>query len=369
LYNNSTDENGKMLLRSWKAEYFKRFGTAKYEEISSIYPEDKLFNMFNFFRFHDVWTDDETLSKSIDAKLSINPKRIHQDINKSLAYMDDSKIKEYRNKELDSEEFFISDDEKLFLDKIIKLSEEHKFELLFFTVPVLDVYYNKTKKGYKKVGNELKEIFKKHKNIKYYDINAKVGGFDKTRVAPGRVNHNQHLNYKGIINTSNLLSKFIKNNYNFETNLTNRVNSIEDILYTNKKIEKDSTFLGNMADVNGMKFKVGDSLRNIITIPKNQTNITISGWMFKEGVPLRKATRKIALKKKNNFIFISKRDLEKRSSKYIAKRFVENYLNSGYDFKINKNLLEKGKYKIYNIIESDKGEIFIKDMWKWLIIE
>ena len=118
-----------------------------------------------------------------------------------------------------------------------------------------------------------------------------------------------------------------------------------------------------------MKFKVGDSVRNIITIPKNQTSITISGWMFKEGVPLRKATRKIALKKKNNFIFISRGDLRKRPSKYIAKRFGENYLDSGYDFNINKNSLEKGKYKIYNIIEFDKGEIFIKDMWKWLIIE
>ncbi|MBU2926781.1 hypothetical protein [Winogradskyella psychrotolerans] len=368
-YNNSIDENGNMVLKSYNTEYYKRFGMAKLEEISSIYPEDKVFHMFNFFRFHDVWTDVETLSKSIDAKLSFNPKKINQDINKYTSYFSDVQMKAYQNKEFDTKGFFISDDEKLFLEKIIQLSKEHNFELLFFTVPVLDVYYKKTAIGFKRVENELREIFKSHKNITYYDINSEVGGYDKTRFLPGNVNNNQHLNYKGIINTTHLLSKFIKKNYKFDSHLKKPVRSIEDILYSHRKIEKDTSFLSYISTVNGVKFNVDGKVKTTIAIPKNQKYITIKGWMFKDELPSRETTRKIALKKNNSFIFISKGDLSKRSVKNIANKYGEDYLESGYQFKIDKNALEKGKYKIYNIIESDKGDILVKDMWKWITIE
>lgn len=369
IYNNSIDDDGKIALKSYKAEYYKRFGEAKYNEISSIYSEERLYHMFNFFRFHDAWTDDELFSKSIAAKLSSDSKRINQDINKGLAILKAHQVREFQNKDFNTEKFFISEDEKQYINKIISLSREHQFELLFFTVPVLDIYYKKTKKGFQRTAKALNEIFKNYDNVKYYDINAEVGGFDKTRVRPGKVNDNQHLNYKGIINTSNLLAKYIKENYEFDKAQSNKLNTIEDILYYNRKIEKDSTFLGNITTINNFEYKTEDSLTNTISVPKHQKNINISGWMFKSDLNLNKSVRKIALKKKNNFIMISKENLESKRTSAVPKQFKDDFEMSGFNFFFDRLSVEKGKYRIYFVIESDKGELFFKDLWKWIIIE
>ncbi|MFD2917032.1 hypothetical protein [Psychroserpens luteus] len=368
-YNKLIDDNDKLLVKPYNAEYYKRFGLVKYEEISKTYPDSKLYNMFNSFRFNDVWTDGERLSASTQAKLSLDPKKINQDYNKKLSFISDAVIEQYNNKEFSTKKFFLSENEKLYLNKIIELSKIENFELLFFTTPILDAYYKNTEVGINKVSSQLNKLFKSHDNVKYYDINQEVKGYDKTRFLPGTMNHNQHLNYKGIINNSNLLSKFIKNNYKFDTDSGNRTQTIEDILYNNRKIEKDSTFFGNIIGINNFKYRIGDSLTNTISVPRHQKNISIKGWMFKEDLNLKRTTRKLALKKKNNFIVISEGNLKNRENKSISERFRDNYKMSGFQFNFNRQSIEKGKYKIYNIIESDKGEIFVKDMWKWLIIE
>lgn len=363
------DDSGKLLVRPFKSEYYKRFGFVKYDEIRSVYPDGQLYNMLNAFRFNDVWTDDQKLSASVEAKLSANPKIINQDYNKKLAFMKDATLDGYRDKEFKTQKIFLSENEKLFVNKIIELSKANNFDLLFFSTPVLDAYYKKTERRLEKISNELREIFKAHNNVKFYDINQEVKGYDRTRVLPGKVEHNQHLNYKGIINTSNLLSKFINNNYEFNKQQIASANTIEDILYRNIKVEKDTTFLGNISGINNFKYVNKDSITNTISIPKHQKNISIKGWMFKEGLSLNKSVRKLALKKKNNFIVISEGNLENQKTNAIAKRFGDKYKTSGYSFKFNRYSLEKGKYKIYYIIESDKDEIFVKDLWKWLIIE
>lgn len=369
LNDNLFDKQKNLRVRPFNSEYNKRLGKVKYEEISKIYPDNTLFHIYNGFRFNDVWTDLDNLSASLKAKLSSDPKKINQERNRSLSVFSDDKIREYHKTDFSNEKIYISDDEKFFLDKIIKLSKANNLKILFYTVPVLDIYYKKTKKAFDRVSDELNSISENHKNIEFSNINKKVNGYDKTRFVNGNVSHNQHLNYKGIINTSNMLSKYIKNNYKFEAKSDPDLKSIEDILYKGGKIEKDPKIEGNIESINNFQYRIGDSLITTISIPKSQKKISIKGWMFHKNLNAKKTIRKLAFKKKNNFIMISQGDMQNLKNKSIARLFGENYNNSGFNFNFNRNSFEKGKYKIYGIVKSKKGDITIKDMWKWLIIK
>ncbi len=370
VFNNSIDDNGNMALKSYKTEYYKRFGKAKQEEICLIYPEDKVYHMFNFFRFHEGWTDDKQLSKSIMTKLSSDPKRFNQNLSRGAkTFINQTQIHKFENKNFDSDKYLISDDEKLYLNKIIELSRLYNFELLFFKVPVLDVYYNNIAKRFNESTDELKTFLNKYDNIKHYDINGEVGGYDRTHFKPDVVSNNQHLNYKGMIKTSSMLAKFINSNYTLNKQQVREAKTLEDILYSNEKIEKDSVFFGDVSGINHLKYSDGDNVTNTIVLPQDQTNIAIWGWMFKSGLNLKKSFRKIALKKNNNFIFVSNGNLKRVKNSYVPNRFKQEFEQSGYSIYFNKKLLEKGKYKIYHILESNKGEMHIMDMQKWVIIE
>ena len=91
--------------------------------------------------------------------------------------------------------------------------------------------------------------------------------------------------------------------------------------------------------------------------------------MFKSDLNINKSIRKIALKKKNNFIAISKESLDNRETTAVPKHFKDEYGNSGFNFFFDRLSIEKGKYKIYYIIESEKGELYFKDLWKWVVVE
>jgi hypothetical protein len=368
LNNNLFSRSGKLNVRPFKSEYYKRFGVVKFHEISSIYRKNTPYHMFNTFRFHDVWSDLDNWSESLKAKFSMDPKKINQEFNRSFSTLNNEKIKAFRDTEFDTDEIYISKDENYFLNKIIDLSKDYDFKILFFTTPVLDVYYNETKPDFINLSNQLRSIIKEHKNIKFFDINANVNGFDKTRFNNGKVSYNQHLNYKGIINTSNILSEYLKENYTFDK-IEKKNISIEDILYNTKRIEKSSSIEGNIEKVNKYRYRIGDSLTNTIRIPKNQWTINIEGWLLdKENHP-DETIRKLAFKKGNNFIVITKGSLKTQKNNSIARRFGKEFSNTGFNFSFNRNSFEKGKYRIYGIVESKNGDFEIKDMWKWMVIE
>jgi len=368
LNNNLFSKSGKLNVRPFNSEYYKRFGAVKYDEIRSIYRKNTPYHMFNVTRFHEVWTDLDSWSSSLKAKFSMNPKKINQEFNRSFSILDNKKIKAFRNTEFDSDKIYISKDEKFFLSKIINLSKDYNFKILFFTTPVLDVYYDKTKTGFNKVSNELNSIIKKHKNIRFFDINKKVNGYDNTRFNNGKVSYNQHLNYKGIINTSHLLSEYLNENYKL-AKIERENKSLEDILYNHTRIEKSQNIEGNIEIVNNFKYRIGDSLINTIKVPKKQSSINIKGWLLDKGNQPSETTRKLAFKKNNKFIIVTKGSLNNQKNDAIGRRFGEDFKNSGFNFRFNRNTFEKGKYRIYGIVESKNGSFEIKDMWKWIVIE
>lgn len=366
--NNLFDANGNLKVRPFNSEYYKRFGKVKYTELSKIYPENTLYHLFNSFRFHEVWTDMDQLSSSLNAKFASNPQKINQEFNRTLSTLGFDKVNTYKTKSFSTEKIFISKDEKYFLNKIIKLSKTENFKLLFFTTPILNIYYNKTKEAFQSTSNELESILKKN-NIKYFDINQVVGGFNATHFVDGNVTYNQHLNYKGIIKTSNILSKFINKNYKFKSLGNTDINSPEDILYRKNTIEKNRIIYGNIETVNNQKYLVGDSLTNTIIIPKNKSTVHIEGWLLRKGINKNESIRKLAFKKNNNFFIITQGDLQEMPNDYAASRFGKNYQMSGFKYTFNKKAFDKGKYKIYGIIETEDKSVMVRDMWKWIVIK
>lgn len=363
---NSKDQ---LLVHPFNGEYFKRFGVPKYTEISSIYPDNKIYNMFNFFRFHENWTDMSSVSNSLESRFSNQGKKFNYNLNKKLWVMPHNKIIEFESKIFDFENMYLSTQEEVYLNKIIELSNDHNFKLLLFSTPVYDKYYNKTRSGFERIATTLKKIEQDNSNVKFYDINSELGGLDYTYIMDGKVSQNQHLNYKGIIKTSNLMANFINKEYDLDNQSYTNVDVLypEKLLYNTKEFKKDSTFLGKVYQVKNNKIIKVNS-QNEIIIKQDENVINIEGWMFKKGINFNRAKKLLALKKGNDFIFLSGKEMKEREAKNVIKNYGSDYKKSGYSFRINKLFLEKGKYKIFHVVECGNNEVFIQDMWKWIVV-
>ncbi|WP_417876050.1 hypothetical protein [Winogradskyella sediminis] len=61
--------------------------------------------------------------------------------------------------------------------------------------------------------------------------------------------------------------------------------------------------------------------------------------------------------------------MKERVAHHNINKYGNDYKKSGYSFSINKLFLEKGKYKIFHLIESSDKELFVQDMWKWIVVK
>lgn len=357
------NSKNKMLTHPFKGEYYKRFGYPKYKEISLIDPKSKWHHMFNFFRFHENWTDLDNVSNSLQNRFSVSAKELNYNTNKILWGLSATRINEYKKRTFENKDIYLSEPEKEYLKKIIDLSNEYNFELLLFTIPVYEEYYNKVKNSIDSTSIQIYNYVKEYKDIKFYDINKELGGLSATYIMGEKVSENQHLNYKGIVKTSNLLANFINKEYNLRpTSHYNNKNTVEKLIYNSKKIVRDTNFIGNVKKINNRSYRDNEN-KQIITIAPREKKIKLEGSMFKKGVNLKRSTKIIALKKGNDFIFVSSKDLKDNPNQ------DKSFEKSGYTIDINKSMFEKGKYRIFHIIKSHDNELYIRDMWKWILIE
>lgn len=234
-------------------------------------------------------------------------------------------------------------------------------------IPIFETYYQKSKKALDGVSDELTEFFKPYKNVDFFDLNRSIGGLPRTYMSNERnISANQHVNYKGCIKTSNLVSDYLIKNYKLNVN-DEYLSSGEDLLYNFKKIEKDSFFLGGINKVNNVLVSKMKS-KNRITIGPQEDKIKIEGWMHREGINNLRSEKAIALRKGNDFIYISGDEMRERKAYALIDKFGEQYTKSGYTFEIPKEILERGQYKIYHLIKTNSGKHYIQDTWKWLIV-
>ena len=357
------NSKNKMLSKGMKGEYFKRFGIPKYKEIKLIDPKNNWYHMFNFFRFHENWTNLESVSKSLQNRFSVSAKELNYNHNKILWHLNSSSIEGYKKRMFIKKDIYFSEAEKIYLKKIIVLSDEYNFDLLLFTIPVYEEYYNKVKDSIDNTSLKIYNYAKEYKEIKFYDINKELGGLSATYIMGEKVSENQHLNYKGMIKTSNLLADFINKEYNLKPNsLFINDDTVEKLIYNSKKTARDSSYLGNVETVNGKNYYDLEN-KELITISLAERRVKLEGWMFKKGVNLKRGSKIIALKKGDDFVYVSGKDLVDNSNQ--GKSFEK----SGYSINISKYMLEKGRYKIFHIIKSHDNELYVQDMWKWIVIK
>jgi len=340
------DYEGKVLVNRNGTEYFKRFGKIKIKEIVLTHPEKTWYHLLNVIRFHDFWKELEVFKNSFIAKIDNSPKKIfHNSIVYRNTFITNDQISEFVNKKFEVNDMFVSEPEMSYINKIIELSKINNFELLFITVPVYDKYYEKVKLGFNNVNSQILEIIENHKNVRYFDINGLYGGLDFSHIVKERtINTNQHLNYKGGIKVSNSLANFININYvDIFTDVRETKKSFEYQLYNKNEIKNSYNFDGQVT-------KVDNNLTN--------GSITIEGWMFKKGLNNWKIKKGVALKKNNDFIFITSNQLKNIELQDLVKNKGNSYKPSGYRIRLSKFTLDQGDYEIHHLIESEKGDIF-----------
>ena len=91
-----------------------------------------------------------------------------------------------------------SDLEKKYINKINDLAFKHNFEVILFTVPLLDTYYSQTKDAYAAANKQLADYCKNLKNITIWKSKTNPEFLDRTYfLDEKKATHNQHTNVKG----------------------------------------------------------------------------------------------------------------------------------------------------------------------------
>lgn len=353
-------KNGRLRANKFGSESYKKLGFIKLEEIWLTNAEDKLFKSFALFRNHERWTDIEKWGNSSHVFLNANPRDVFNNSQKQHRVIDGDAIAKFNTRDFKTKDIRITAEEMVFMDKIIQLSKKHNFEILLFTVPVYSAYYEKTKLGFNRAEKQLDSFAKISKNVKFFDINRKYGGFDETYILYEKeLLTNQHLSYKGIVKTTNELANFINSNYTFRTK--NRIDK-RTIEYevVNQKIRTIKGFEGRVDKVNGQLFK-NMPKNKTFTVQESAKVITIEGWMRKEGVDSLGLIRELVLYKDAEFFLRSGDKLKEKDIPYLVNNKGEDYRNVGYSYTIPKTSFDAGIYKIFHVIQPKNGKVFIHD--------
>ena len=332
-------------------EYSKEFSLDKVEEISLTHEDNTLYHTFNFFRFHERWIDNETWAKSLHAnfKYSVDQRVINEQ--KHINQLTVEKLKEFEEINIKTNEIRFSEDEKTYLLKISKLLESNNAELLLLNVPVLDMYYNRTKEASDCVSDDIMTFIEGQKNVNFYDMNRLLGGLDRTLIVNERkVTTNQHVNYQGAVLTSNLLADYINTNYSINGSSTNQIDTPETYLYNLKPFKNSPNFSAGVTEIAGVKVK--DSIPVITR--KLGSSLTIKGWMNPYGETNEGATKIVGLKDDDGLVYVFRKQIHPRKS-------YKGELYKAYTFKMNSNLIQPGIYTVSNFLLFDNGTLLKKD--------
>ncbi|WP_179333995.1 hypothetical protein [Winogradskyella costae] len=369
---NITDKKGNVIINNPNYVYAKKLSFDKIIEADSIFKDNNVvLNSFNIFKYHEVWSDTEKLSSVLSKYLSDEYQTQFYDNALGTRIISENRIKKFQETVFD-DPISISKDQKKILNDLIALSKKNNFQLVFTTVPFLDIYYEKTKSSYDFAYNQLKNIISKHKNVSLFDINESKT-FGSSFILDEKTNtlQNQHLNYKGQILASNLLANYINKHIDIKGSDYNWKYSPEGVAYNLKGGTKDSIFLGSVNKVNSTLYhRQNKSPLKEIKVSKKSKYVTLEGWMKRKGLKNSDAKKIIAFKGNNNFIYITvNNEVNERSAPWVEERYGPEFINSGYKLKFQKALLEKGSYTVYHILQNKQGECFITNTYKKIIIE
>lgn len=335
----------------------KKIGQVKIEESQAFFKGSLIENMFPVIKKHERWTDVDKIKE----RLYSNKKQVRQ---KGTTVLSLNSAKKYKTKDkFDLNKYVIHPEERNALQQIVDLAiEKGTKKIILLTIPFYKDYRDKI--DYKSLDIPLKKFSDNNSNVTYIDLNNVYPNLDRTYFSNDPVGFNQHLNYKGAIVVSNYLVDVIEKTSAFESKTQN---SPEYYLYNN--IKKDSTInnsriIGNLERINGTK-----ELKYVI--PQGKSPVVASGWMAIKDVKSKPYEMFIGLVKNKNFIYISSfSEYKSKDRKDVTKYFKKEdgfYDISGFQIKINSNLLEKGTYNLCMILKNEE-EILVKKTNKFVEI-
>lgn len=255
------NKEGLMNRRSTFSLEGKKFGSVKIEEAKVSLPNYNILKVFNTFKYHENWTDLDNVSKVFSKYLTNKTYPPFKDSAKDIDFLSDEIANNYLNKKF-NDSIYISEDHKIFIRKIINLSHERKFKLLFVTIPFYERYYSTLKNSFDLAHNHLSDLTSSDINIKMLDINQLVE-LDNSYFLNGNPStfnyHNQHLNYKGNIKSSNIIANFINEEYDFVSEQNNS-STVQDALYKFKDNLKPKKIEGELISVNDRSINASNNL-------------------------------------------------------------------------------------------------------------
>lgn len=289
----------------------------------------------------------------------------YKDYKISLSFLSDEVSKQFKEGSFDKV-LSISDDQKVYIDKIIKLSKKHNFELLFLTLPMYNTYYNSKIDDFNNINKYLNQLSISNKNVRFLDMNNHQMIYSNDYIKNENLGFNQHLNYKGQIVASNILANYVNINYSLKTDSVMTVKTVEDLIYNLNLNVDNANLKGGINIINNKKFKS----KKEITVSIN-SELEIKGWLFNTDFPFTKESKKhIILKKDDDFIYFSvDGQVYNRESVGNEKKFGLSAKNSNFTFIMPARLLEKGAYSVFLVLETGSGEFIMKNSGKNIKIE
>ncbi len=338
----------------------KRISLIKLEEYRDIYAnEEFLTTLFPLIRNHSNWSNKDFLRENLFTKYDPNNNQFYKGSSNSITMLSNKRVQGYKNKDFKKRTFKISERQRQYFHKIMDLANINGIEVMLFTIPYFKEYRKKI--DYQSFHNEINELASKN-NIKHLDLNTVFADWDQNFFSNEHVGHNQHVNYKGAIKTSNYLAKYINSNFNFNFS---RSLALFPEYYLYNDIKRDSLYngdriLGNLEKINGKK-------KLKLQIKQGESAVVLHGWTAIENQDSKYNEIFIGLKGKDNNIYVSKptqfKPVERKDvSKYFKKEKIYNH--TGFHININSLLLEKGNYRLFMIIRDTEGEVLIRDSKK-----
>ncbi|WP_405294443.1 hypothetical protein [Algibacter sp. Ld11] len=346
------DTTGLLRVKNKMDIFGKKVSLNKKNEIDLVFKENKIYNLFNVFRAHENWSDLKSQSKVLYKYTSNNVRdNIYRDHYRSYAVKSQKEADIIKAKTI-TRKISLSKDQEEIIKKIIKLSIEHNFELVFLTLPYYEGLYPKIRNQVEDVNKKLLGIFKEYSNVRLLDLNQKTKGFSRTCFLSEKDILNNHLNYKGGVKASSLIANYINDEYNFNLEKINK-SLLETYLYNENiadSLSGDLSLKFNLERINNKK-GVKTTLIN-----RGNTTLKFQGWAYLKDKVSKGNKIYIGLKKDDDFIFFvhTEAKVRKDVTKYFKK---ENglYDNSGFEISFTSDLLEQGEYDIYLLSKNKEG--------------
>ncbi|MDC6366495.1 MULTISPECIES: SGNH/GDSL hydrolase family protein [Flavobacteriaceae] len=343
----------------------KRLGDVKVKEARAFFKGSLLENLVPAIKKHSRWTD---IAK-IRGRLYENSKKGKQRGTTVLS-VSASKIYEKQSK-FDLSKYNILPDEEKALKGIISLAKEKGTKrIVLLTVPFYKKYRNKI--DYNSLDEPLKKIAKDNVGfVEYVDLNTVFPDWDRTYFSNDPVGYNQHLNYKGEIVASNyIIDNVISRTFNRPLNVKKQ-DSFEKYFYNNPlrdSVISKGELLGNLEKLNKEKFTASK------IVNQKDKVFVLEGWMaFKDKQSSFKEEKLLVLSRNSTFTYFSSpSQISFKERKDVTKYYNKKnklYHYSGFTVKINSEQLEKGKYTVYMALQSESGEVAIKNTHKIIDVQ